>query len=92
MQPYSRGSSPAEFTLRVVCEISDPCDLEVGQIPAEVTIEGRLCRVDSAAIFTKDFSGHPARKISKNDAAAYAFGCPSRPATLATSLCDVAAQ
>jgi hypothetical protein len=48
--------------------------------------------IDSAAIFTKDFSGHPARKISKNDAAAYAFGCPSRPATLATSLCDVAAQ
>jgi non-ribosomal peptide synthetase component F len=55
---------------------------------------------DSAAIFTKDFSGHPARKISNNDAAAYApstslrtgFGCPSRPATLATSLCDVAAQ
>ena len=47
---------------------------------------------DSAAIFAKDFSGPPARKISKNHAAALAFGCPSRPATLATSLCDVAAQ
>jgi len=26
------------------------------------------------AIFAKDFSGHPARKISKNHATAYAFG------------------
>jgi hypothetical protein len=28
------------------------------------------------AIFAKDFSGHPARKISKNHATANAFGCP----------------
>jgi hypothetical protein len=27
------------------------------------------------AIFAKDFSGHPARKISKNHATANAFGC-----------------
>jgi len=26
--------------------------------------------------FAKDFSGHPARKISKNHATANAFGCP----------------
>ena len=28
------------------------------------------------AIFAIDFSGRPARKISKNHATAYAFGCP----------------
>ena len=34
------------------------------------------------AIFAKDFSGRPARKISKNHATANAFGGPSRPASL----------
>jgi len=28
------------------------------------------------ATFAIDFSGRPARKISKNHATAYAFGCP----------------
>jgi hypothetical protein len=37
-----------------------------------LTMGALMIKNDSAAIFTKDFSGHPARKISKNDAAAYA--------------------
>ena len=46
MQPHSRGCGPTEFTLRVVCEIGDPCTLEIGQIPSEVQIERRLCRIE----------------------------------------------
>jgi hypothetical protein len=32
--------------------------------------------MQGVAIFAKDFSGRPARKISKNHATANAFGCP----------------
>jgi hypothetical protein len=33
-------------------------------------------KLRGVAIFAIDFSGHPARKISKNHATANAFGCP----------------
>jgi hypothetical protein len=39
-----------------------------------MVIEMDLLR--GVAIFAKDFSGRPARKISKNHATAYAFGGP----------------
>jgi Uri superfamily endonuclease len=36
----------------------------------------QVTELRGVAIFAKDFSGHPARKISKNHATANAFGCP----------------
>ncbi|MGZ8225007.1 MAG: hypothetical protein ACXWT3_00020 [Methylococcaceae bacterium] len=37
------------------------------------------------AIFAKDFSVHPARKISKNYATAHAFGGPDSPSLPSSS-------
>ena len=42
----------------------------------QTKVEGAYTGERGVAIFAIDFSGRPARKISKNHATANAFGCP----------------